>query len=77
MKGLIRCGWLFLMIVCVACSRDNDSSGTQPVHKDVSFSQTYSVKWDLELANVTLKNVFSDRNGAIQLYSSYNQFARF
>src|SRR5688572_20223668 len=70
MKGLMRCSGLLLMILCVACSRDNDTAGTQPVHKDVSFPQTYCVKWNLELENVTLKNVFSDRNGAIQLYSS-------
>ena len=70
MKGLIRSSWLVLMVLVVACSGDRDSAGTQPVHKDVSFLQTYSVKWNLELENVTLKNVFTDRNGAIQLYSS-------
>src|SRR5688572_22593042 len=70
MKGLIRCSWLVLMVLIVACSGDRDSTGTQPVHKDVSFDQTYAVKWKLELENVTLKNVFSDRNGVIQLYST-------
>jgi hypothetical protein len=46
MKGLIRSSWLVLMVLVVACSGDRDSAGTQPVHKDVSFLQTYSVKWE-------------------------------
>ena len=69
MKRLTRCSFLMLMVLAVACSGDRET-GPQPVHKDVAFPQVHSVKWNLDLENVALKNVYTDRNGVIQLYSS-------
>lgn len=71
MKRLIQCGWTFcILLIGASCSKNEQSATNQPVHQDVSFQQDYSKKFDLPVEGVTLKKVYSDRNGVIQIYSS-------
>ena len=55
-----------------ACTQQTfeENTSTQPVHQDVSFRQDFSVKYYLNEEDITLNQVFSDRNGVIQLHSS-------
>lgn len=70
MKRLVQWGGaLCILILGVSCSKKEEVAN-QPIHKDVAFQQDYSKKFDLQLEGVTLKNVHSDRNGVIQIYSS-------
>src|SRR5688572_21544537 len=61
---------LCFLIAGFSCSKKDGGQTNQPVYQDVAYQQDFSKKFNLEQEGVTLKNVFSDRNGAIQLYSS-------
>ncbi len=64
--------WVLLAAITIAasCSKEKPGVSNQPIHKDISFSQEYSIKYDLLKEGVTLQKVYSDRNAAIQIYSS-------
>ena len=53
----------------MSCST-KQAETSQPVHADVAYVQEFSTKWNWEVEGVTLQNVYSDRNGVVQLYSS-------
>jgi hypothetical protein len=59
---------LCILISGISCSRKDETR--QPVHQDVSYQQDFSKKFDVHLEGITLKKVFSDGNGVIQVYSS-------
>ncbi|SHG81949.1 hypothetical protein SAMN04488109_1993 [Chryseolinea serpens] len=65
--------WTFVLLTIFfqACKQDGPAKlPTQPVHTDVAFVQDYSIKYGLAGEGITLKNVVSDRNGVIQVFSS-------
>jgi len=74
MKRSIQWGGVACVLLFGAsCSeKGSDKGGTtnQPVYQDVSYQQDLSEKFDLLLEGVTLQNVYSDRNGVVQIYSS-------
>ncbi len=61
---------LCILISGLSCSRKEEARTRQPVHEDVSYQQDFSKKFNLHQEGITLKKVFSDRNGVIQVYSS-------
>lgn len=66
--------WVLTLCVLVllwSCAEKKEgSSSSQPVHRDVAFIQDYSIKYDVQDPSVSLKKVYTDRNGVIQIYSS-------
>ncbi len=71
MKRLMQCGWILgLLLLGVSCSKKDETTSHQQIYQDVSYQQDFSKKFDLSLEGVTLKKVYSDRNGVIQVYSS-------
>jgi hypothetical protein len=65
-SGLI----LFIsMIICFAGCNSNSTDLIQ-YHRDTLFIQDYSIKYLTGNEEITLKNVLSDRNGYVQIYSS-------
>jgi hypothetical protein len=70
MNRFIQTGCFFcVLIIAFSCSKKEDAI-TQPKHQDISYQQDFSKKFDLLLEDVSLKKVYSDRNGVIQIYSS-------
>ncbi len=61
---------LCILISGLSCSRKEEARTRQPVHEDVSYQEDFSKKFNLHQEGITLKKVFSDRNGVIQVYSS-------
>jgi hypothetical protein len=61
---------LCILISALSCSRKEEALTQQPVHEDVSYQQDFSKKFYPHQDGIVLKKVFSDRNGAIQVYSS-------
>jgi hypothetical protein len=59
-----------ILLLGVSCSKKDEALTHQPIYEDVSYQQDFSKKFDLQQEGVTLKKVFSDRNGVIQIYSS-------
>ena len=69
-KATTRVWILCILISGLSCSKKEEGQTRQTVYQDVAYQQDFSKKFDLQQAGVTLKKVFSDRNGVIQLYSS-------
>ncbi len=61
---------LFAGSFLFSCSRSKEKKGNQPVYKDVSFLQEYSIKYNKEDETLSLRKVFADRNNVVQLISS-------
>src|SRR6218665_600763 len=70
MKRITQWVWMLAIVLLAACTKNNESSTGQPVHKDVAFTQQYSIKYNVEQKDVVLKKVTTDRNDVIQVYSS-------
>jgi hypothetical protein len=72
MKNSILLLLMALPALFSSCVESNSSgvSPAQSVHFDMPFTQDYSIKYYLPEAGVTLNQVFSDRNGVIQIHSS-------
>src|SRR5687767_1550072 len=71
MNRIKQWGWLLSILMTVfSCSKKEEASTKQPVHKDVAYRQDFSKKFDLLEEGVALKKVYSDRNGVIQIFSS-------
>jgi len=70
MKKITLWSWIFFIPALIISCSTKQAETSQPVHTDVAYVQEFSTKWNLELDGVTLQNVYSDRNGVVQLYSS-------
>lgn len=74
MTLLSRVQLLFLLCCCfnVLHAQPGTNAKGQPVFKDTAYKQPYSVKYLLNNSNsgIQLKQVRTDRNGVIQVYSS-------
>ena len=57
-------------LLAISCSKPEGQQANQPVHTDVPFVQEFSIKYDLEDANISLRKVSTDRNGVVQVLSS-------
>ena len=63
--------WILCVLMAgFSCDTKDEGETRQPVYQDVSYQQDFSKKFNLQQEGITLKKVFSDRNGAIQVYSS-------
>lgn len=58
------------LLLPAACSRQKDAPFRKPL-PDTPFIQDYSVKYDLSDPGVMPEKVLTDRNGAIQIFSSH------
>jgi len=73
MKRILQCvSVLGVLLFLGACKNPEPGSG-QPVHKDVSFLQDFSIKYNLQ-DSVKLQRVYSDRNGVIEIGTSKNLY---
>lgn len=71
MKKVTQCAWvLCILLPGWSCSKKGDPGIDQPVHQDAAYLQDFSIKYDLQQQGVSLKKVYTDRNGVIQIYSS-------
>ena len=69
-KATQRIWILCFLIAGFSCSKKDGGRTTQPVYQDVAYQQDFSKKFNFQQEGITLKKVFSDRNGVIQIYSS-------
>src|SRR5688572_13235225 len=69
-KATQRIWILCFLIAGFSCAKKDEGETLQPVYQDVAYQQDFSKKFNFQSEGVTLKKVFSDRNGAIQVYSS-------
>lgn len=70
MNRLLNTALIFSILITVSCSEKKATDGAQPVYQDVAFKQDLSIKYELQTEGVSLRNVYSDRNGVVQIYSS-------
>src|SRR6187455_1536807 len=71
MKKATQRVWILCFLIAgFSCSKKDKGQTHQPVYQDVAYQQDFSKKFNVEQEGVALKKVFSDRNGAIQVYSS-------
>ena len=69
MKKIVSCA-LIAVLTCTffGCNNTGEKSA-QPIHKDESFVQDFSIKYD-RTDSVRLLRVYSDRNGVIEISTS-------
>jgi hypothetical protein len=53
-----------------SCNQGQEKKGSQPVHKDVAFPQEFSIKYNVEDENISLRKVYADRNDVVHIISS-------
>ncbi|HET6542744.1 MAG TPA: hypothetical protein VFG46_19790 [Chryseolinea sp.] len=71
MKKATEGVWILCFLIAgFSCSKKDEGQSNQPVYQDVAYQQDFSKKFNIEQEGVTLKKVFSDRNGVVQVYSS-------
>ncbi|MDP2337370.1 MAG: hypothetical protein Q8N05_13165 [Bacteroidota bacterium] len=66
---LYRIALFLYAFTVVSCTTNNDKKDV-PQHQDQSFTQDFSIKFNLADEKIKLNKVVSDRNGYIQIYSS-------
>jgi hypothetical protein len=64
-----------VLFTTISCSDSETPKGetaatSQPVYKDVPYKQDYSIKYNKQDKELTLSQVFMDRNGVVQISSS-------
>lgn len=57
-------------LFAISCAKQEIRQSDQRVHADEPFVQEFSIKYDLEDANLSLRKVRVDRNGVVQVLSS-------
>lgn len=75
MKPLAQGVFVFICTCFFTCSTKlpNQQDGKQqphPVHQDAPYQQDFSIKYNLEKDNTRVYQVFCDRNGRVNIYSS-------
>src|SRR5690606_14143479 len=70
-KQIVLATTLLLFIACSDAPKNASSTtASQPIYKDVPYLQDYSIKYNKDKADVTLKSAHMDRNLLIQIASS-------
>lgn len=64
------CFFVLTLALFTSCNESKDSSGVRSSYQDVTYTQEYSIKYELADKTSTPKYVTADRNGVVQLYSS-------
>jgi hypothetical protein len=73
MKTFIPCAAVLSLSIFLSACEHSERGSSLPVHKDVTFAQDYSVKYNV-VDSVQLRRVYSDRNGVIQISTSRNLY---
>ena len=70
-KTVQRIALFCLAVIAASCSAKSTSRQSNQQHyRDKSFTQDYSIKFEINSENVQLIRVISDRNGYIQIFST-------
>ncbi|MEO5978144.1 MAG: hypothetical protein ABIS36_02580 [Chryseolinea sp.] len=63
--------FLLLIVVTASCTTNEpESKQIQPAYTDVAFEQEFSIKYTLSTSGITLRKVYSDRDGVIEVLGS-------
>lgn len=62
--------FVLALALFTSCNESKNSSGVQSSYQDVSYTQEFSIKYELTDRTSAAKYVTADRNGVVQLYSS-------
>src|SRR5690606_33241464 len=70
-KQIVLATTLLLFIACSDAPENASSTmASLPVYKDVPYLQDYSIKYDADNKEISLKSAYMDRNLLIQIASS-------
>src|SRR5690554_6846376 len=74
MRNYFQILWTAALLLFIACSESpkevSPTATSQPIYKDVPYLQDYSIKYNKDKKDVTLKSAHMDRNLLIQIASS-------
>ena len=74
MRNYFQILWTAALLLFIACSESpkevSPTATSQPIYKDVPYLQDYSIKYNKDKKDVTLKSAHMDRNLLIQIPSS-------